>query len=85
MESIRVGHTVSLKRDIWRINNTRRDTENIYQYDLYARKGLTGEVVEVFKSGSSGNSRYWTHHAKVLSGGQIYTFRLTSLEKVPHD
>jgi hypothetical protein len=77
MKAIRVGHTVMVKRDIYRVSN------QVYtQLDIYARKGMLGVVVEVFKSGSSGNPRNKILFAKVDNCGTIYTFRLTSLERV---
>jgi hypothetical protein len=43
---------------------------------------MFGLVIEVFKGGSSGNPRNKILFAKVENCGTVYTFRLTSLERI---
>ena len=74
MKAIRVGHRVRLNKDIYRLDyRLGVPTGN----ELYATAGLEGSVVDVFHAGED-----HTLHAKVQSEGRVFTFRLTSLDRL---
>lgn len=62
-----IGDRVAVNKDI-----SRRE-------GLYARAGETGTVLEVFRPISTGAGETKALCAKVLIGGSVKTFRLTSL------
>ena len=70
--SLHSSDRVILNKDITRIEGP------------YANKGMTGTVLEVFKTNQSGSPSKSNLHVKVLSDvdGKIYTFRMTSLDKL---
>jgi hypothetical protein len=74
---IQPGDEVSLKRDIYRIEDapTRERT-------LYASAGEVGVVLEIFTPQATGMGEVKAPAAKVLMGEKIKTFRLTSLSLV---
>ena len=74
---IKVDDKVALKRDIYRTSHITREVE------LYASKGETGSVENVFPSSGSGHmSKDVRWNAKVRIGNVLKTFRVTSLEVV---
>lgn len=77
--NIKPTDRVRVKRDIYRYAVPNRRT-------LYARSGEEGRVEEVFfnmpPSGGVKSKKQRRYYAKVRIGGEVKTFRLTSLEVV---
>lgn len=96
--SFHLNDAVRLKRDIYRRAFTKCELshedstgswvekgEPVSFSKLYAAKGMEGTVLEIFRPPNDGpNSPSNPLHAKVLAkhDGKVYTFRLTSIERV---
>jgi hypothetical protein len=73
-QTLHVGDCVLVNKDIYRLDESRT-------IKLYAAKGTSGIITELFSSGTS--SWDFTLHAKVKTDdGSILTLRATSVDKL---